>query len=284
MKKQYRIFILTFFTSFIVLISIGTIFMMMPDKNDKKDHSSLLSDTYLPKAQDNLSVLLIGRDRSENNALFFTLLRFDAQHAVLSLAGIPPQTQISVGLQNDTLNRYFQRGGAIDAVRAVKQALRVSVDRYALLDENSLITLADSLQGVEFNLQSDIINESVNIRKGYQLLDGKRFKDIVLFDAEYQLDLELAKELIEQRITPQLIENADTLFTKITGSMETNISFYDFESRKPALRHWIQNYSSRTEIYTFNGQYSDEDTFLLSEDSVTRYRQTIYHLAGTESE
>lgn len=283
MKKKYRIFILTFFTSFIVLISIGSIFMMMPDKNDKSDHSSVISGAYIPKSQDNLSILLIGRDRSENNALFFTLMRFDAQHAVLSLAGIPTQTQISVGLQNDTLNRYFQRGGAIDAVRAVKQALRVSVDRYALLDENSLITLADSLQGVEFNIQSDMINESVNIRKGYQLLDGKRFKDIVLFNTEYQLDLEMAKELIEQRITPQLIEKADTLFTKITGSMETNISFYDFESRKPALRHWIQNYSSQTEIFTFEGTYSD-DTFLLSEDSVIRYRQTVYHLAGTESE
>lgn len=258
--------------------------MMMPDNNDKHGHSSVISDTYLPKSQDNLSVLLIGRDRSENNALFFTLMRFDAQHAVLSLAGIPTQTQISVGLQNDTLNRYFQRGGAIDAVRAVKQALRVSVDRYALLDENSLITLADSLQGVEYNVQSDMINESVNIRKGYQLLDGKRFKDIVLFDTEYQLDLEMAKKLIEQRITPQLIGNADTLFTKITGSMETNISFYDFESRKPALRHWIQNYSSRTEIFTFDGKYSEDDMFLLSEESVTRYRQTIYHLAGTESE
>ena len=71
MKKKYRIFILTFFTSFIVLISIGSIFMMMPDKNDKSNHSSMISDAYIPKSQDNLSILLIGRDRSENNALFF---------------------------------------------------------------------------------------------------------------------------------------------------------------------------------------------------------------------
>ena len=283
MKKKYRIFLLTFFTSLIVLISIGSIFMMIPASNDKSGHSSVISDEYVPKSQDNLSVLLIGRDRSENNALFFTLMRFDAQHAVLSLAGIPTQTQISVGLQNDTLNRYFQRGGAIDAVRAVKQALRVSIDRYALLNENSLITLADSLQGVEFDVQSDMIKESVNIRKGFQLLDGKRFKDMILFDQEYQLDLDIAKKLVEQRITPQLIEKADTLFTKITGSMETNISFYDFESRKPALRHWIQNHDSQTEIFTFDGKDSD-DIFLLSEDSVTHYRQTIYHLAGSESE
>ncbi len=282
MKKESRIFILTFFTSFIVLVSIGSIFMLLPDKQADNDSSSANSSRYIPKPQDNLSVLLIGRERSENNALFFTLMRFDAQNAVLTLTGLPPQTQISVGLQNDTLNRYYQKGGAMDAVRAVKQALRVSVDRYALLDENSLITLADSLQGVAFQVQSDMINESVRLEKGYQLLDGRRFKELILFDSEYQTDLELTKALIEQRLTPQLIDKADTLFTKILGSTESNISYYDFEIRKSALRHWIQNGNSKTEIYPLTGVYSDK-IFVLSEDSISDYRQKVYQLPG-ESE
>ena len=124
-----------------------------------------------------------------------------------------------------------------------------------------------------------MINESVRLEKGYQLLDGRRFKELILFDSEYQTDLELTKALIEQRLTPQLIDKADTLFTKILGSTESNISYYDFEIRKSALRHWIQSGNSKTEIYPLTGVYSDK-IFVLSEDSISDYRQKVYQLPG----
>ncbi len=277
--KSVRLFSVTFFLSLAILFSIGAILLFLPQ--DRKDTSSAVSVTsYYPKAEDNLSILAIGKEDGENNALFFTLLRFDAKNGKLTLIGLPRETEVSFGIETSALNRHYQQGGGGAAVRAVRQALRVSVDRYAVFDEDDLMVLADSLNGVEFDLADDMINDEITLRKGRQMLDGKRFRDAILFDTGYQLDMELTKALIEQRIKPLSEGAADQLVEKLLSLLDTNLSSYDYESRKSALQAWAA-VSDNLHIFTLQGSYDEkQELFRLSQESVEQLRTEVYGLDG----
>ncbi len=276
--KSMKVFGLTFFTSLVVLFSAGAIFLLIPSKAAGDEPSASAEEQYYPKSEENLSILLIGEDRETGDALFFTLARFDAKNAMLTLSGLPLQTQISLGTRTDTLAGYYRKGGGIQSLRALKQALRVSIDRFAVFTENSLITLADSLQGVEFNVPEDLHNDQVDIRRGMQQIDGRRFRDLILYDEAFQLDLQLVKALIDQKFTAGLAGQGRELFSKISNTLETNITSYDYEMRTEALLHWAKQ-ENKSQIFEFQGAYHEDSTaFMLSEASIDSYRSQVYHL------
>lgn len=276
--KSMKVFGLTFFTSLVVLFSVGAIFLLMPSQAAGDEPAVSSEEPYYPKTEENLSVLLIGEDRETGDALFFTLARFDAKNAMLTLSGFPPQTQISLGTRTDTLAGYYRKAGGIQALRALKQALRVSIDRFAVLNENSLITIADSLHGVEFDVPEDLKSDKIDIRKGLQQIDGRRFRDMILYEEDYTLDLQLVKALIDQKINAGLAGQGRELFSKISNAMETNVTSYDYEMRTEALLHWAKQ-ENKAQIFELQGSYNENRTaFTLSESSIDSYRSEVYHL------
>lgn len=70
----------TFVLSLAILLSFGAIILLLPQHSGE---AAAVESTasYYPRQDDNLSVLAIGKEDGENNALFFTLLRFDAEKA-----------------------------------------------------------------------------------------------------------------------------------------------------------------------------------------------------------
>ena len=274
--KTVRLFGITFFLSLTILLSAGAILLLLPQRGEAAPVESTAS--YYPRPDDNLSVLVIGKEDGENNALFFTLLRFDAEKGMLTLTGLPPETEISIGTKTETLNRHYQQGGGSSAVRAVRQALRVSVDRYAVFDEDDLLVLADALGGVEYRLEQDMVNSSTTLRKGLQTLDGSRFRDAVLFDADFTLDLSLTKALIEQKVLSLTEEKADALFEKLSELLDTDLSYYDYAGRKDALRAWAGR-DSNIQIFTLAGEFHSEDgSFVPEQSSVEQYRAEVFGL------
>ena len=280
-KNSVRVFGLTFFMSLTILFSAGAIILLLvPQKQQTETVSSELGQ-YLPDAEDNMTILAIGKEENENAALYFTLLRFDAKNAILTLTGLPTETEISIGTKTKTLNRCYQQNGAAGAVSAVRQALRVSVDRYAVLGEDSLVILADSLGGVEFQIERDMQNDRTDIRAGNQMIDGRRYRDILLFEPEFQTDLQLTEALIEQRIGTISSETARELFDKLLAVTDTSVTSYDFEIRKRALKSWAEKSGEKVKIYELTGNYNaDRTAFVLEDAAVSAYRQEIFGITA----
>ena len=277
--KSARLFGVTFALSLAILCSVGAILLLLPKQN-KPAVSSTAVSSYRPDPEDNLSLLVIGEETGENDGLFFTLLRFDAENKRLTLAGLPPDTEINFGVETATLNRHYQQGGGRAAIRAVRQALRVSVDRYAVVDGEDLMVFADRLGGVTFQLDRAMVNDSINLQPGRQTLDGRRFRDAILFDADYQLDMALVKALIEQRVFTLSPDAADSLVEQMFNRLETNLSAYDYESRKSALSAWAKA-EDNLRIFTLQGVRDDAgEMFSLSPESVELFRREVYGLEG----
>lgn len=277
--KNVRLFGITFGLSLAILCSIGAVLLLLP-RQPEATSSAEWVPSYYPNAEDNLSILAIGKENEENNGLFFTLLRFDAKNKRLTLVGLPPDTEVNFGIETATLNRHYQQGGGRGAVRAVRQALRVSVDRYAVFEEDDLMILADQLGGVEFELSQGLENDTVNLQAGRQMLDGSRFRDAVLFDSDYQLDLELLQALIEQRVEKLSPENAKQFADKLLGLLDTNVTSYDYERRKEALSAWAKA-PDNLQIFTLEGRYDPKgELFELAPASVERLQKEVYGLTS----
>lgn len=276
-RRSIGLFLVTFVLSLAVLFSVGAILLLLPQQNGQAS-SEVSSAFYYPQPEDNFSVLAIGKEDGENNPLFFTLIRFDAGDGMLTLTGLPVNTEVSIGTKTQTLGRYYQQGGGGSTMRAVRQLLRVSVDRYAVFDEDDLLVLADTLGGVEYRLEEDLINDSVILRKGMQTLDGSRFRDAILFDSDFKLDLELTQSLILQKVVHLEPSQADALFEKMMSLLDTNLTYYDYAGRKDALRAWAEK-GDGVQIFTIAGEVDpDSGMFLPDQESVEQYRSQVFGL------
>ncbi len=275
--KSVGVFWMTFAFSLAILAAVGSILLFLPSDSDAVSSTHSVS-VYFPQATDNLAVLAVGKEDEKNNGQYFTLLYFDAVKSCLTLIGLPPETEVNFGVESATLNRYFQKGGGKGAVQAARQLLQIPIDAYAVLKEDHLMILADRLGGVAYDLPQALQNETVELSAGWQTLDGRRFRDAILFDSDFNLDLQLVQALFRQRLGTLSPQEGETVVEQFLSLTDTNLSAYDYLKRKSALELWA-TVEDPIAIFSLQGTYDEaEERFLLSPDSVEQMRQTVFGL------
>ena len=91
-KQKTRFFVLAFAMSFFVLAMMGLIVVFVFNPVEEENPSSQLSadSFYLPREEDNLTILLTGRAPQEKDALFFALVRLDMLGGRIPVILFPP--------------------------------------------------------------------------------------------------------------------------------------------------------------------------------------------------
>ena len=95
-KQKTRFFVLAFAMSFFVLAMMGLIVVFVFNPVEEENPSSQISadSFYLPREEDNLTILLTGRAPQEKDALFFALVRLDMLGGRIPVILFPPQTAL----------------------------------------------------------------------------------------------------------------------------------------------------------------------------------------------
>ena len=95
-KQKTRFFVLAFAMSFFVLAMMGLIvvFVFNPVEEEKPSSQISADSFYLPREEDNLTILLTGRAPQEKDALFFALVRLDMLGGRIPVILFPPQCPI----------------------------------------------------------------------------------------------------------------------------------------------------------------------------------------------
>ena len=95
-KQKTRFFVLAFAMSFFVLAMMGLIvvFVFNPVEEEKPSSQISADSFYLPREEDNLTILLTGRAPQEKDALFFALVRLDMLGGRIPVILFPPQTAL----------------------------------------------------------------------------------------------------------------------------------------------------------------------------------------------
>lgn len=202
--------------------------------------------TYLPEAQDRLTLLLAGRESDAVPPDLFLLVGFLPDRGKVTVCLLPPSTYVPDQGLHTTLAQLYDRGGVRYAQKVLAQYLDIPIQRYAQGDLKSLDKLMMSQGLMDYHLPVDIRyslrgREVVMPRGDYQL-DGRKAADILLCTAYQGGELErsdrgamLLSQLIQELLPAFLTDRGDQLAGSVLSWLETDTSYADYEERRGAL-------------------------------------------------
>ena len=147
-----------------------------------------------------INVLLLGIDDGDSEAAksepkrtdAIVVLSFDPEDHKISMVSIPRDTMVRLPGHRgyDKINAAYAYGGVAMAKQTVANLLRIPIHYYALVNWQGFIEVMDIIGGVDLYVDKDMHYEDpyadlvIDIKHGYQHLDGKKSGQYVRFRAD----------------------------------------------------------------------------------------------------
>lgn len=136
-----------------------------------------------------LTVLFLGVDIGgfKGNTDSIMLLHADPEARRLSVLSIPRDTRVVVGGKPEKINAANTHGGPKLTVALVEELLDTGIDAYVMADYEAFKRFVDAIGGIDImvdrNMNKDdpYQNLHINLRKGFQHLDGEKAMQFVRF-------------------------------------------------------------------------------------------------------
>lgn len=268
-KSSASLFAISFVISLaallIVIMLVLSATMLSPDRlsaaSEQQSGPSDLSLAYYRPTQEEAFSLLLIQCKERNQAPYgYTLLHFDPVNATITLIKIPPETESTIGTRTDTLNGQYDYAGSDNVKMGVGSVLLNEVDCYARIDQNGRINLIDALGGMEKTLSSAYQKEDISLPVGNNLLDGKTISRILeqLPNEIFSSEEEFLKEFLNQRLTPELADKGDYLFTVFLNNTDTDVTQFGYTEHKKAIRYFLNQKQRQIELRELTGTWSDD--------------------------
>lgn len=256
-RKFY--FILTIIvTSFLFFSGIGLVYVYetsIKDLNksafEKKDLVYNLVKPIIQESQP-VNILLIGGDKVAKNADTMMLINFNPITTDMNIMSIPRDTRIHIkGSKLPKINTAYQVGGADRCIETVCSLLKVKIKYYIYIDVNNLVEIIDKLEGVYYNVPANmdyddpVQNLHIHLKKGYQLLDGKKSIQFLRFRKasksnrdvrkiyngsdlnREQAQQNFIKEFLRQKKDMKYIGRMNSIINSILENLDTNVTVGD---------------------------------------------------------
>lgn len=238
---SFAISIFAFFSVVLIFSQVGQLLQNNADAPAEQNAQNI----YLPTAQENLTVLIIGKDSSTNIANTFALLKFDVVNSQISVLPLPSNLTISYSNHStDTLTAVCKFGGSRYLKTELANYLQIPIDRYVTISQSAFLTCADLLGKTRFVTDYDIdLGEDMQVKSGMHLLASNDMA-MLLTSENYPTEAERCRvsgDLIAQIINNRMdiIESSmiDTIFKAMVNVVDTDISYTDYHDRKEAAAY-----------------------------------------------
>lgn len=284
-RKKWRSFTVAFLltTAFLSLIMTGAVMVVQPSMPQTHENDESPQYHYRPTAQDSLTVLVIGVD-SQNVPGDFLLLRFNPQYGQIPLSLLPSETAVTLNGRGVTLAQAYRSGGGQQAADALSRRLGIVVDRYASLNRDMFITLAEKTGTVVFTLPYDVSYTrdgfEVNLAAGERRLDGQDVADLFGYPdyrdgavGKSEFLGGLVEAVINQNLNAASEDLSPGLFRLAVNLIRTNITYADYELRRQAADFTAKLETQVAGSLPLSGSVLESGAFELSEEYVNAVRQ-----------
>jgi len=150
-----------------------------PDVIAALQESATASAVELLDSPDSMNIVLLGSDtravdgrggRSDT----IILVHVDTQNDFLSVLSLPRDLRVKIpGRGYNKLNAAYAYGGAALLIRTVQAVTGIDLDHYAETDFNGFKAITDSIGGVYIDIDRVYDDGKIQLKPGYQLLDGQ---------------------------------------------------------------------------------------------------------------
>lgn len=197
-----------------------------------------------------VNILVLGKDNFTSTDTII-LANYDTVNAKLNLLSVPRDTSVNINGSQTKINTVYNKGGAELVVNTLNELLKVNIKYYVLLDLASVKQFMDEIDGVDFNVATDMVyddplqNIHINLKKGQNHLSGdqivqfllyRKSNDIIQIDngiydgsdfKRIEAQQSMLKELIHQKINIKYIAKIDKLADIALKNSDTNLTITD---------------------------------------------------------
>jgi len=287
-KKGFMVFMISGLVTTIVLGGIFSVVLLYNKTklaNIKQEKVEYVSE-YIPRAQENINILVIGCEEINLPPSFMIVFSYDAVKGSLYVTPLPCTMKATVGVREDTINGHYDYSGTHGGVSAAESALLIDIDRYVRLDKAGIEKLIDFCGGVEYEIEKPITLKNEQLQAGKQLLDGRRVSALLFCENEHKSSIEWQAEittlLINQKLGQKLVADYDNFVSTFFAVSETNMNQYDFALRKKGIQDRLGKRNLNTTSLVIKGEESSEDNCFIPEE--TSQRKTIEALQEIKDE
>lgn len=222
------------------------------EKTGRDNDISALRDEVVDPVTDNVSVLFLGIDTSEERAYeeesrtdALLVATFNKEEGTVKLLSIPRDTYVyvpDVGY-NTKINHAHFHGGPKATIETVEDYLNIPIDYFVRLNFEAFIDVVDSLNGIKYDVPFEIEEmdsadkkDAIHLYPGQQKLDGEEALALVR-TRKYDSDIERGKRQQEVMVTiADKVTSASSLFKlselidALGANMKTSLSFNNMKS------------------------------------------------------
>lgn len=186
-----------FILLFIIIIIVGILFYKKVQDNGGGIVGVLC--TILGQSVEDLEnlepieVLLLGISEDLDSKLTDTIIvgTYNPQEQSINMLSIPRDTFIgknkNTAKGSDKINSLYSRKGINSLLETVNKITNKDIKYYAVINNQALINLVDTIGGVYFDVPIDMDyddptqNLHIHLKKGYQLINGEKAEQLLRF-------------------------------------------------------------------------------------------------------
>jgi LCP family protein required for cell wall assembly len=194
-----------------------------------------------------INVLLLGIDDGESDAGpnepkrtdAMIVVSFDTRNNQVSMISLPRDTRVILPGHAgwDKINAAYAYGGVVMAKQTVANLLRIPIHYYALVNWQGFIDVINLIGGVDLFVEKDMqyddpyANLHIDIKKGYQHLDGEKSGEYVRFRKDEMGDIgrvqrqqRFLKAMIMQMFTLDNLTKIPQILSTVSQYVETDMN------------------------------------------------------------
>lgn len=258
-SSRSRRFAVAFSCFFILLATVSVLLLLrhynfdlsqMVKPSDEQTTEEKSTESPEPEVEGVRNYLLLCTADIDNSIRFISIVTADLNDKTLSIKAIDPTTSVSVSGCTGTFSTQLDYGTS-QLVLAVESYSGVKIDKYVRSTDSKFKSIINYLGGVEVNVekQIDIRTPELTavIAKGNQTMTGDTMlKYIRSFESQPHKQAEIIADMIEQKLTPANLANADSHYTKIINLTESDISVVNFADMQQGFKALLYDKSGVT--------------------------------------
>jgi len=171
------------------LLVVGLcIFLFMPSilsgSFNEKSNTNVASEPEVKKAEFLTTLITVKSKEMDNRIYLNLLLTYNKDKKMMKVVSLPYDTYVQVADNSDGTPLYdklllaYSLGGAENVRTAVSKLLNLPIDYYAVIDLETISTLIDSVNGIDYDLPEDnrvraITRVAFDFEKGPHRLNGE---------------------------------------------------------------------------------------------------------------
>ncbi len=184
--------------------------------------------------------LLVGSDDGHGNADSILVAGLDSKTGEMGLVSVPRDTLVYRTWSNfPKLNAGISKG--IETLKnEVSYTLGIPIDFYVHIGLDGFVAVVDQMGGIEYDVPQDMYHDDeggfvINLKEGYQLLDGRDTLELVRYRGYATADIGrtetqqgVLKALLNKAISWQSFTKFNSFLTIFQEHVDTNLENSDF--------------------------------------------------------